>query len=150
LVLPLIKTLCKSLYISRSLHTMGVLTRAGVPILNTISITAQIAGNLLFKDMWLGVYEEVRQGKKIASSLSQYNLMPSNVIQMVKSGEDSGTMSDVLKDVSEYYARELRTVIKAVTSMIEPIMIILMGVLVGFIAMSIILPIFKMSSVVGK
>ncbi len=150
LVLPLIKTLCKSLYISRSLHTMGVLTRAGVPILNTISITAQIAGNLLYKDMWLGVYEEVRQGKKIASSLSQYNLMPSNVIQMVKSGEDSGTMSDVLRDVSEYYARELRTVIKTVTSMIEPIMIILMGILVGFIAMSIILPIFKMSSVVGK
>jgi type IV pilus assembly protein PilC len=150
LVLPLIKTLCKSLYISRSLHTMGVLTKAGVPILNTISITAQIAGNLLYKEMWLGVYEEVRQGKKIASSLSQYNLMPSNVIQMVKSGEDSGTMSDVLRDVSEYYSRELRNVIKAVTSMIEPIMIILMGVLVGFIAMSIILPIFKMSSVVGK
>ena len=150
LILPLIKTLCKSLYISRSLHTMGVLTKAGVPILNTISITAQIAGNLLYKDMWLGVYEEVRQGKKIASSLNQYNLMPSNVIQMVKSGEDSGTMSDVLKDVSEYYARELRAVIKAVTSMIEPIMIILMGILVGFIAMSIILPIFKMSSVVTK
>ncbi len=151
LVLPLIKTLCRSLYITRSLHTMGVLTKAGVPILNTISITAQIAGNVLYKEMWLGVYEEVRQGKKIASSLNQYNLMPSNVVQMVKSGEDSGTMSDVLKDVSEYYARELRAVIKAVTSMIEPIMIIVMGVLVGFIAMSIILPIFKMSSLVmGK
>ena len=148
LVLPLVKTLCRSLYITRSLHTMGVLTKAGVPILNTISITAQIAGNILYKEMWLGVYEEVRQGKKIASSLSQYNLMPSNVIQMVKSGEDSGTMSDVLKDVSEYYARELKNVIKAVTSMIEPIMIVVMGVLVGFIAMSIILPIFKMSSVV--
>jgi type IV pilus assembly protein PilC len=151
LVLPLIKTLCRSLYITRCLHTMGVLTKAGVPILNTISITAQIAGNILYKEMWLGVYEEVRQGKKIASSLSQYNLMPSNVIQMVKSGEDSGTMSDVLRDVSEYYARELRSVIKAVTSMIEPIMIVVMGILVGFIAMSIILPIFKMSSVVmGK
>ena len=151
LVLPLIKTLCRSLYITRSLHTMGVLTKAGVPILNTISITAQIAGNVLYKEMWLGVYEEVRQGKKIASSLNEYNLMPNNVIQMVKSGEDSGTMSDVLRDVSEYYARELKTVIKTVTSMIEPIMIVVMGVLVGFIAMSIILPIFKMSSVVmGK
>jgi len=148
LVLPLIKTLCRSLYITRSLHTMGVLTKAGVPILNTISITAQIAGNVLYKEMWLGVYEEVRQGKKIASSLSQYNLMPSNVVQMIRSGEDSGSMSDVLRDVSDYYARELKTVIKAVTSMIEPIMIVVMGVLVGFIAMSIILPIFKMSSVV--
>ncbi|MHC4487630.1 MAG: type II secretion system F family protein [Planctomycetota bacterium] len=146
--LPLVKTLCRSLYITRSLHTMGVLTRAGVPILNTISITAQIAGNVLYKAMWLSVYEEVRQGKKIASSLNQCNLMPDNVTQMIKSGEDSGTMSDVLKDVSDYYAKELKNVIKMVTSMIEPIMIVAMGILVGFIAMSIILPIFKMSSIV--
>ncbi len=146
--LPLVKTLCRSLYITRSLHTMGVLTKAGVPILNTISITAQIAGNALYKAMWLSVYEDVRQGKKIASSLNQCNLMPDNVTQMIKSGEDSGTMSDVLKDVSDYYAKELKNVIKMVTSMIEPIMIVLMGVLVGFIAMSIILPIFKMSSLV--
>jgi type IV pilus assembly protein PilC len=149
--LPLIRTLCQNLYITRSMHTMSVLVRAGVPILNTLSITAQIAGNALYKNMWLGVYEEVRQGRKIASSLTQYTLMPSNVVQMIRSGEDSGTMSDVLRDVSSYYARELKTVIKTVTSMIEPIMIVIMGVLVGFIAMSIILPIFKMSSIVmGK
>ena len=151
LTLPLIKTLCESLYITRSMHTMGVLTKAGVPILNTLAITAQIAGNTLYKKMWLSVHEEVRQGKKIASSLSQHNLMPNNVVQMIRSGEDSGAMADVLRDVSNYYARELKTVIKAVTSMIEPIMIVCMGVLVGFIAMSIILPIFKMSSLVmGK
>ncbi|MHC4431634.1 MAG: type II secretion system F family protein [Planctomycetota bacterium] len=151
LTLPLIKTLCESLYITRSMHTMGVLTKAGVPILNTLAITAHIAGNTLYKKMWLSVHEEVRQGKKIASSLSQHNLMPNNVVQMIRSGEDSGAMGDVLKDVAAYYARELKTVIKAVTSMIEPIMIVCMGVLVGFIAMSIILPIFKMSSLVmGK
>jgi len=146
--LPLIRVLCRSLYITRSLHTMGVLTRAGVPILNTISITAQVAGNVLYKNMWLGVHEEVRQGKKIASSLTRFSLMPHNVVQMIRSGEDSGTLSDVLRDVSEFYARELKTVIKTTVSMIEPIMIVLMGVLVGFIAMSIILPIFKMSSAI--
>jgi type IV pilus assembly protein PilC len=151
LSLPLLKTMCRSLYITRSLHTMGVLTSAGVPILDTISITSQISGNVLYKDMWLSVQREVRQGKKIASSLSGYHLMPRNVVQMIKSGEDSGSLSEVLRDVSEYYARELKTVIKTVTSMIEPIMIVAMGVLVGFIAMSIILPIFKMSSAVtGK
>lgn len=127
---------------------MGVLTRAGVPILNTISITAQVTGNVLYKNMWLGVHEEVRQGKKIASSLTDFSLMPHNVVQMIRSGEDSGTLSDVLRDVSEFYARELKTIIKTTVSMIEPIMIVLMGVLVGFIAMSIILPIFKMSSAV--
>jgi len=168
LILPLLKTLCRSLYITRSLHTMGVLTSAGVPILDTISITAQISGNVLYKDMWLSVQRQVRQGKKIAASLSQCsspaphgtrsqtrksglgtpNLMPTNVVQMIRSGEDSGTLTDVLRDVSDYYARELRTVIKTTVSMIEPIMIVVMGVLVGFIAMSIILPIFKMSNVV--
>jgi len=147
--LPLIRTLCRNLYITRSLHTMGVLTRAGVPILNTISITANISGNILFKDMWLSVHEQIRQGKKIASSLTSYTLMPPNVVQMIRSGEDSGTLSDVLRDVSEFYARQLKTVIKTTVSMIEPIMIVLMGILVGFIAMSIILPIFKMSSAVS-
>jgi len=151
LQLPLIKTLCRSLYITRSLHTMGVLIRAGVPILNTLAITAHIAGNALYKEMWLGVHEEVRQGKKISSSLNRYALLPSNVLAMIRSGEDSGNLGDVLRDISAFYARELATVIKMVTSMIEPIMIVVMGLLVGFIAMSVILPIFKMSSLVtGK
>lgn len=148
LALPLLRSLCRSLYITRSLHTMGVLTNAGVPILDTLSITAHITGNSLFENMWNGVFEQVRQGKKIAPSMNQYGLMPSNVVQMIQSGEESGTLGDVLRDVSDFYARELKTVIKTVTSMIEPIMIVLMGLLVGFIAMSIILPIFKMSSVV--
>ena len=129
---------------------MGVLTNAGVPILDTLSITSQISGNMLFENMWKGVYEAVRQGKKIASSLGDYKLMPSNVVQMIQSGEESGTLSDVLKDVSAFYARELKTVIKTVTSMIEPLMIVVMGVLVGFIAMSVILPIFKMSTLVSS
>ena len=148
LILPIIKKLCRCLYITRSLHTMGVLSKAGVPILDIISITAHISGNVLYKNMWLGVQEEVKQGKKIATSLNRYSLMPPNVVQMIRAGEDSGTMSDVLGDIADFYGRELRTVIKTVTSMIEPIMIVLMGFLVGFIAMSIILPIFRMSSLV--
>ena len=148
LQLPLLKVLCRNLYITRSLHTMGVLVRAGVPILNTILITAHIAGNTLYKEMWLAVHEDIRQGGKIAASLRRFTLMPINVVQMIRSGEDSGTLSEVLHDVSDFYARELKTVIKTVTSMIEPIMIVVMGLLVGFIAMSIILPIFKMSNAV--
>lgn len=147
--IPILKTLCRSLYITRSLHTMGVLTNAGVPILDTLSITAHITGNVLYENMWKGVHEEVRQGKKIAGSLGVYNLMPGNVVQMIQSGEESGTLGDVLRDISDFYGRELKTTIKTVCSMIEPLMIVVMGVLVGFIAMSIILPIFKMSSVVG-
>ena len=149
LKIPLCKTLCRSLYITRSLHTMGVLSNAGVPILDTLKITAQISGNVHFENMWRGVFEAVRQGKKIAGSLDSYHLMPSSVVQMIRSGEDSGSLGDVLSDVAEFYGRELKTVIKAVTSMIEPLMIVVMGGIVGFIAASIILPIFKMSSVVS-
>jgi type IV pilus assembly protein PilC len=129
---------------------MGVLFNAGVPILDILNITAQIAGNVHYKRMWLKVHEDVRQGKKIAASLSEFSLMPGGVVQMIRSGEESGTMSEVLEDVTNYYSRELRTTIKMVTSMIEPIMIVIMGVLVGFIAMSVILPIFKMSSLVSS
>jgi type IV pilus assembly protein PilC len=151
LVVPIVKKLCRALYISRSLHTMGVLTSAGVPILDTLSITSEISGNVLYKKMWVEVHDSVRQGQKIASTLAASSLLPSSVVQMIRSGEDSGKLADVLRDVSEFYARELKGTIKTVTAMVEPIMIIIMGMVVGFIAMSIILPIFKMSSLVlGK
>jgi type IV pilus assembly protein PilC len=100
--------------------------------------------------MWRSVHDAVRQGRKITESLEGFTLMPNSVIQMIRAGEDSGTLSEVLKDVAEFYSRELKTVIKMVTSMIEPIMIVVMGALVGFIASSIILPIFKMSKVVSN
>ena len=148
LKIPLLKVLCRNLYITRSMHTMGVLTNAGVPILDTLSITAHISGNKLYQNMWEGVHEAVRQGRKIAVSLADYALMPGNVVQMIQSGEESGTLSEVLRDIAKFYDRELKTAIKTVTSMIEPLMIVVMGVLVGFIAMSVILPIFKMSSLV--
>ncbi len=75
--------------------------------------------------------------------------MPRSVVQMISAGEESGRLGEVLEEVSAYYSKALRDAIKAVTSMIEPIMIILMGSVVGFIAMAIILPIFKMSALVG-
>jgi type II secretory pathway component PulF len=75
--------------------------------------------------------------------------MPASVAQMIRSGEESGTLASVLSDISAFYGRELQNVIKMTTSMIEPIMIVLMGALVGFIASSIILPIFKMSGAVS-
>jgi len=149
LVVPLMRKLCRSLYITRSLHTMGVLVNAGVPILDTLLITSEVSGNVHYKKMWQRVHNCVKEGQKITAGLAGSSLLPVSVVQMVRSGEESGRLSEVLADVSEFYARELRTVIKTVTSMIEPIMIVLMGVMVGFIAMSVILPIFKMSALVS-
>ena len=146
LTVPLFKTLFRALYISRSLHTMGQLINAGVPMLDTLAITADISGNIFYKRLWRSVYGAVKQGKKIAAPLQRSPLLPRSVVQMISAGEESGKLGEVLDQVSDYYARELRSVIKTVTAMIEPLMIVIMGAVVGFIAMSIILPIFKMSS----
>ncbi|MCZ6836310.1 MAG: type II secretion system F family protein, partial [Planctomycetota bacterium] len=149
LKLPLFSRMFRALYVSRSLHTMGELLNAGVPMLDTIAITGDITGNLLFKKMWRNVYAAVKQGKKVQSELTKSTLLPKSVTQMIGAGEESGRLGEVLEEISEYYATALRDAIKAVTSMIEPIMILVMGAVVGFIAMAIILPIFKMSALVG-
>jgi len=148
LTVPLFKKMFRALYISRSLHTMGQLVNAGVPILDTISITADISGNILYKRMWRAVYSAVKQGKKISQPLQKSPLLPKSVVQMIGAGEESGKLGEVLDEVSEFYGRELKGVIKSVTAMIEPLMIVVMGGMVGFIAMSIILPIFKLSQLV--
>jgi type IV pilus assembly protein PilC len=148
LMVPVFKKMFRALYITRSLHAMGQLINAGVPMLDTIAITAEISGNVHFKRMWKGVYVSVKEGKKISTPLSGSTLLPRATVQMIGAGEESGRLGEVLDEVSEFYNRELKAVIKSCTAMIEPLMIIVMGGLVGFIAMSIILPIFQLSSLV--
>jgi type IV pilus assembly protein PilC len=148
LTVPILRTMFRSLYISRSLHTMGQLINAGVPMLDTLAITGDISGNRLYRGMWRTVFSNVKQGKKITAPLMKTKLLPRAVSQMISAGEESGKLGEVLDEISVYYSKQLKDHIKAVTSMIEPIMIIVMGGVVGFIAMAIILPIFKMSQVV--
>jgi type IV pilus assembly protein PilC len=145
---PVLSTMFRALYITRGLQTMGEMVTAGVPMLETLQITGEVSGNVHFKAMWQDVYNSVKAGKKIAAPLVRYTLMPKNVVQMISAGEESGKLSEVLRDVSDFYSNELRNTIKAVTAMIEPLMIVMMGFVVGFIAMSVILPIFKLSSLV--
>jgi len=148
LKVPLFKRMFYALYINRSLHTMGELLGAGVPMLDALAITGDISGNLFYKRLWRGVYKSVKEGKKIVFPLQKTTLLPRAVVQMIAAGEESGKLAEVLQEIAGYYSKLLRNAIKTVTSMIEPIMIIMMGTIVGFIAMSIILPIFKMSSLV--
>lgn len=148
LSVPLFRKMFRALYISRSLHTMGELVNAGVPMLDTLTITGDISGNLLYRQMWRSVYASVKQGKKISQPLFKSPLLPKSVVQMVSAGEESGKLGEVLDEISAFYSKQLREVIKMVTSMLEPIMIIVMGTVVGFIAMAIILPIFKLSTLV--
>jgi type IV pilus assembly protein PilC len=149
ITMPIMKRMFRALYVSRSLHTMGELLNAGVPMLDTLAITGDISGNVLFKKMWRNVYAAVKQGKKVQSQLVRSTLLPKSVVQMIGAGEESGRLGEVLEEISEFYQRSLRDAIKAVTSMIEPLMIVVMGGIVGFIAMAIVLPIFKMSNLVS-
>lgn len=149
LMVPLLKTMFRSLYISRGLQTMGQLINAGVPMLDTLRITGEVSGNMLYSAMWAKVHSSVKQGKKISTPLQEVKLLPTSVTQMISAGEESGKLGEVLDEISAYYAKALKEQIKAVTSMIEPVMILVMGSVVGFIAMAIILPIFKMSQIVS-
>ncbi len=148
LKIPIMKKVFSSLYITRGLQTMGEMVNAGVPMLDTLEITGEVSGNVLYQRMWERVYNSVKGGKKIAAPLAQHSLLPGNVVRMISAGEESGKLAEVLTDVADFYAQELKNTIKAVTAMIEPLMIVLMGFVVGFIAMSIILPIFKLSQLV--
>ena len=149
LTIPVLKTMFRSLYITRSLQTMGQLINAGVPMLDTLTITSEISGNKIFEGMWRKVHNSVKQGRKIAEPLQKDPILPKAVIQMISAGEESGKLGEVLDEISVFYAKQLKDHIRAVTGMIEPIMIILMGSIAGFIAMAIILPIFKMSQLVS-
>jgi type IV pilus assembly protein PilC len=149
LVTPLFKRMFRALYVSRSLQTMGELLNAGVPVLDAVGVTGDISGNRLYRNLWRRVQSAVREGRKLHEELDGSPLLPGSVVQMVAAGEESGRLGEVLEEVAEFYQRALRDAIKTMTSMIEPILIVIMGSIVGFIAMAIILPIFKMSSLVS-
>jgi type IV pilus assembly protein PilC len=149
LTAPLFKRMFRALYVSRSLQTMGELLNAGVPVLDAVGVTGDISGNRLYRNLWRRVQSAVRAGRKLHEELDGSPLLPGSVVQMVAAGEESGRLGEVLEEVAEFYQRALRDAIKTMTSMIEPILIVIMGSIVGFIAMAIILPIFKMSSLVS-
>ena len=148
LKLPILRKLCHALYLSRGLRTMGELVNAGVPVLETIAITAEVSGNVHYARVWQRVHLAVRKGQRIAPTLSQSPFIPTSVAQMILAGEETGALGTILNDVSEFYDKQLKATIKFVTAAIEPLMICLMGGIVAFIAASILLPIFKMSQLV--
>ena len=147
--IPILQKLCHALYLSRGLRTMGELVNAGVPMLDTIAITAEVSGNVHYARVWHRVHAAVRKGQRIAPSLAKSPYIPVSVTQMISAGEETGTLGEILNDISDFYDDQLKSTIKAVTSAIEPLMIVLMGGIVAFIAASILLPIFKMSQLMG-
>jgi len=143
--LPIIGPLTRKIIISRGMRTLGTMVGAGVSMLDAIRLAAEVSGNIYYELIWQHVLEQITQGKRIAESLVGNKLFPSTLVQMIASGEETGKLDKVLAKVSNYYDREVETSIKSATSMIEPILIVGMGVVVGSIAMGLLLPIFQLS-----
>ncbi|MDZ7616045.1 MAG: type II secretion system F family protein [Patescibacteria group bacterium] len=142
---PIIGPMSRKVTISRSIRTLGTMLQSGVPIMDAIKLAAEVSGNSYYEDLWKHVLDEVAGGKRICEVLVGNPLFPRVLVQMIASGEETGKLDNVLERVSVYYDREVETSIKATTSMIEPIMIAIMGVVVGTIGLALLLPIFSLS-----
>ena len=128
LTVPLFKKLFRALYISRSLHTMGQLINAGVPMLDTIAITAEISGNTLYRRMWRAVYGAVKQGKKIsAAAATEPAAAACGRADDRRRRRIRQARRSARRGLASTTASELKAVIKGVTAMIEPLMIVMMG-----------------------
>jgi type IV pilus assembly protein PilC len=147
--MPIVGPMFRKVTISRSIRTLGTMVQSGVSMLDAIRLSAEVAGNYYYERSWLHVLDEITNGNRICEALSGNTLFPRTLIQMIGSGEETGKLDQVLQKVSTYYDREVETSLKTVTSMIEPLMIVVMGVVVGGIGLGLLLPIFSLSRAVG-
>ncbi|MFW6154788.1 MAG: type II secretion system F family protein [Planctomycetota bacterium] len=148
--LPLVGDLYQKVYISRSFRTLATMLSSGVELLDAIGIAAAVVGNRLHREMWLGIAEGLREGRTLADEVSAAPLIPRSMAQMISSGDRSGRVSDVLNRIADFCDNDVRVGVKALTSLIEPAMIVLMGLIVGGIAMALLLPVFSINKVVGQ
>ena len=148
LKLPVFGQLAHKTSLSRFARTFSVLSRTGVPILQAIDIVAATSGNRKMALALEDVKAAVRNGESLAEPLSRHDIFPPMVVQMMTVGEETGALDEMLAKVSDFYDREVDDMVNALTSLIEPLLIIVMGVTVGGILIALYLPIFNLASVV--
>ncbi|MEQ9460632.1 MAG: type II secretion system F family protein [Phycisphaeraceae bacterium] len=147
--LPLIGPLFNKLYLTRSFRTMSVMIDAGVPLLDLIAITREVTSNRHMSRLWDEVAEKVKQGGSISSVLTASPLIPKSTAQMVSSGERAGRVSDVMRRIADRSEEEFERGVKSMTQFVEPAMIACLGLVVGFVAIALLLPIFSVGKVVS-
>lgn len=143
--LPIVGPMFRKVCISRSIRSLGAMVQSGVSVLEALQLSAEVSGNYFYEKAWQNALTEVTNGSRISEALSGNALFPKTLIQMIGSGEETGRLDYVLTKVSGYYDGEVETALKTATSMLEPIMISVMGIVVGGIGMSVMLPIFTLS-----
>jgi len=149
LKVPIVGDIIQKMAISRFSRTFGTLVSSGVPMMRALEIVGETAGNAVIAKGVQTARESVREGQKISAPLETTGLFPTMVTHMIDVGEETGRLSDMLVKVSEFYEKEVDAAVKGLTSLIEPMLIVFMGVVVGFIAISVMGPIFKLVSSVN-
>ena len=134
----------KKVIVSRFARTFGSLLKGGVPVLTSIYVLQKSMNNSAFLKVTEELYRRAQRGEGISSALEESKLFPTSLIEVVKTGEQTGALSEVFIEVADFYESEVDASMKDLTAILEPMMIVLMGGVVGFIALSLILPMFNL------
>jgi type IV pilus assembly protein PilC len=143
---PIFGDLSLKISVSRFARTFGTLISSGVPMMRSLEIIGETSGNAVIAQAVANARNSIREGARISVPLTQCGLFPTMVTHMIDVGEETGRLSEMLVKVADFYDNEVESLIKGLTSMIEPLLICFMGVLVGFIAIAVMSPIFKLVS----
>jgi type IV pilus assembly protein PilC len=144
LKIPLAKNLIIKVAASRFSRTLSTLLSSGTSLLNALDTVSGVTGNLYVANKILEIKEDVRRGLPLSILLQQQRIFPPMVYYMIKIGEDSGSIEEVLDKTADYYDEEIETAIQRLTTLLEPIMIVVMAIVIGFIVISMVLPMFEM------
>lgn len=144
LKIPIVGELNLKMSIARFSRTFGTLINSGVPMLRSLEIVGETLGNAVLSQAIDNTRTSIKEGQKLSQPFYQSGLFPNMVTTMIDIGEESGRLSEMLVKIGDFYDQEVEATVKGLTSMIEPMLIIFLGVVVGFIAISIMTPIFKL------
>lgn len=149
--IPVLGTILLKASLSRFSRTLGTLLGSGVPILNSMEISARASGNKVMEDVVIDMKEDITAGKSLTEVLkSKPEIFPPIFVQMVNVGESTGATDEMLNKVADFYDEEVDNTVANLMSMLEPALIVFLGVTIGFIVVSLYLPIFKLGEIAGK
>ena len=148
--LPVFGDLLTKVAVAKFTRTLGTLIKSGVPILQALDTVSKTSGNSVVEKAIQSARESIREGEKIAVPLKKSGVFPAMVIQMISVGEETGNLETMLTKIADFYDTEVDTAVKAMTSLIEPVIICVMGVVIGSIVICMFLPIFQRSSLIDK
>jgi type IV pilus assembly protein PilC len=143
---PVIGNLYKKVYLSRIADNMDTMLSSSIPVLRALEITGDVVDNQLYKDIMAQAVNDVKAGVSISSSFEKHDIIPPIMVQMVRVGEETGSLGAILKTLARFYKREVDGAVDTLIGLIEPIMIVGLGVGVGFLLTSILVPIYNIAS----